>query len=143
MRQCSKVYREFFLCFQEYVGHFKEWGTPCPPVKTLCPIDPEKIGKRSTEQEGEGEDSNKEEDNERKRRRNHFGGARPRGDQSLLAPSVARAVNINGRRVLLCSFNGITFQVCSLFHFLPPSLSFLYTHLLICTVFMSDPSGER
>ena len=95
-------------------------------MKTLCPLDPDKVGKKSSEQEGEGEDSSKEENNERRRRRNHFGGARLRAEQGgLLAPSVAHAVNINGRRVLLCSFNGITFQVSQS---LSLSLSLSHTH---------------
>ena len=113
--------------FQEYVGHFREWGKPSPPVKTLCPLDPSKVGKKSSEQEGEGEDSSKEESNERKRRRNHFGGARPRGEQNLLAQSMAQAANINGRRVLLCSFNGITFQVSLLPSSPPPSPAFSFS----------------
>ena len=130
------LYTTYLLCnifsdvLQEYVGHFKAWDTPCPPVKTLCPLDPEKVGKKSSEQEGE--DSSKEENNERKRRRNHFGGARPRGEQSLLAPSVAHAVNINGRRVLLCSFNGITFQVS-----ISLSLFLLYMHIILLTYFIN------
>ena len=99
-----------YVCrIQDYISHFREWGEPSPPVKTLCPIDPDKIGKKWSVG---GDDSNKEGDGERKRRRNHSGPrGRPRGEQGLLPPSVAHAVHINGRKVLLCNFNGIIFQV--------------------------------
>ena len=121
--------------FQEYIGHFREWGLPSLSVKTLCPIDPDTIEKKPLKVE-EDDDSNKEGD-ERKRRRNNSGPrARPRGEQGLVPPSVAHAVHINGRKVLLCNFNGIIFQVRALDLAPPPppslslslSLSLSHTH---------------
>ena len=111
---------------QDYISFFREWGMPSPPVKTMCPIDPDKIGKKPRERDvkGEDDDSNKEGDNERKSRRNNL---EARRERSLFAgPSVARAVHVNGRRVLLCNFNGIMFQVESL----SLSLSLSLTHSL-------------
>ena len=76
----------------------RDWGPPEPPIKTLCPID------RSKEAEGESEDASG--DNGKKRRR-HDGAANNHNNQ----PPMAHAVSVNGRRVLLCNFNGIIFQV--------------------------------
>ena len=119
---------------QEYTSHYRKWDMPSPSVKILCPIDPEKIGKKSMGQEGEEDDSSKEEDNERKRRRNYFG-ARPRVEQGLMPPSLAHAINVNGRRILLCNFNGVMIQV-GLSLSLSLSLTHTHTHTHTHTRFL-------
>lgn len=66
-------------------------------MKLLCPLDHSK-GRGGAE----GED---EEKNGRKRRRDESA----RGNN--LQPPFAHTVSLGGRRVLLCNFNGIMFQV--------------------------------
>ena len=66
-------------------------------MKTLCPIDHSKEREKA---EGEGENNTK-----RKRRRDES--ARGNNHQ----PSFAHTLSLGGRRVLMCNFNGIMFQV--------------------------------
>lgn len=78
---------------KDYVSHYHDWPPTPPPIRTQCPI-------IRSKEEGSGDD-----DNGRKRRR---------GDSthnSRAPPQMAHAVSINGRRMLLCNFNGIIFQV--------------------------------
>jgi len=66
-------------------------------MKLLCPLDHSK-GR-------EGAEGEEEEKNGRKRRRDESA----RGNH--LQPPFAHTVSLGGRRVLLCNFNGIMFQV--------------------------------
>lgn len=66
-------------------------------MKLLCPLDHSK-GRGGAEGE-------EEEKNGRKRRRDESA----RGNN--LQPPFAHTVSLGGRRVLLCNFNGIMFQV--------------------------------
>ena len=80
------------------MSHYREWGPPPSPIKTLCPIDHAKKAER---------EAKREENNDR------HGNAASGNGPSRNAPSFAQSVDLNGRRVLLCNFNGITFQVGS------------------------------
>lgn len=79
------------------MAHYREWGPPEPLMKTLCPIDHSKEREKA---EREGENNTK-----RKRRRDES--ARGNNHQ----PSFAHTLSLGGRRVLMCNFNGIMFQV--------------------------------
>ncbi len=87
------------------MAHYKKWGPPSPPVKTLCPIDHSKEQKKknpvSDEEGGEGSDGDVK------------GGARGRGSprQQNHNMPYAQPMNIDGRKVLICNFNGIYIQV--------------------------------
>ena len=81
---------------QEYISHYREWDTAVQSLKTLCPID------RNKESE---EDGSKDNNNVHRTRRQSDAA---RGHDH---PPLAQAIMLNGRRVLLCNFNGVTFQV--------------------------------
>ncbi len=77
----------------------RDWPLPPDPITPLTPID------RSKQREEEEEEEGKETDGGRKRRRNDPS----QGDDGRFP--MAQAVSMNGRRVLLCNFNNVVFQV--------------------------------
>ena len=111
--------------FQEYVSYYKEWGPSAPPVQVLCPIDHSKDDNSSEEgatasatrgggagqgQQGAG--------SERQRSRGAANnGARGRGGGADVGRPYfphAQSMRVNGRRVLVCNFNGLFFQASSI-----------------------------
>lgn len=76
---------------QEYMSYYRDWGPIPDPLKALCPIDHSKKKEEITEMGSEnGACADLPPNNE---------------------PSFVEAVDMNGQRILLCNFNGITFQV--------------------------------
>ncbi len=81
------------LYLQDYLSCYRDWGSPPAPLKTLCPID------HSQKLEGNTEAA---------------GGENGASVDSLLSrnePSFVQTVDANGKNVILCNFNGVTFQV--------------------------------
>ena len=72
---------------QEYMCYYRDWGPIPDPLKALCPIDHSKKEEENTEN-GACADS-------------------PLNNES----SFVEAVDMNGQRILVYNFNGITFQV--------------------------------
>ncbi len=116
------------------MSHYKQWGTPIPPVKILCPIDHSKraAGAFSSSDEGDqprGKDTNSAESGQDGRDSSNHGramgegsggggggGARSgkgggRGNRRGPHFPFAKSMNISGRRMLICNVSGIYIQV--------------------------------
>ena len=100
---------------QDYVAHYREWDTPSPPVKILCPIDHSIDNKEHSGSE-DSQSKNEEGQSGAEEQAGHvFNGwrrsrARPSGVRRPNAP-YAQPMNVNGRRMLICNVNGVYFQV--------------------------------
>ena len=75
------------------MSYHRDWGPPPVAPKALCPIDHTK--ERPESEKGE------------ERRENGACGHGPVRNE----PSIIHALDMNGQPILLCNFNGITFQV--------------------------------
>ena len=103
---------------QDYVSYYKHWNSALPPpMKILCPIDHSKRSSAGSSGDDE-QPKSKDADSAGSSRATGGGGAarlssRRSGSRGRGMPN-AQSMNINGRRMLICSVNGIYLQVCNL-----------------------------
>lgn len=102
-----------YICCQDYVSYYKEWGIPQPAIKTLCPIDHTKgRARQHTEDNQSGGDDAVGGAKAPGANGQRDGVARALRGQRMQNMPYARPMNINGRRMLICNVNGVYFQVC-------------------------------
>ena len=96
---------------QQYVSHYRDWGKPPPPLKTLCPME-DRDEEEEEELEGEKEEDEVASKRKRRRRRRRSSGE---GDHDA-APLVMVQRGNNRQRLVFLNINGLMFQVCLTVH---------------------------